>query len=179
LQTNTSLLTDTSSAVTESSVDAYRDQISKHVDNDYAAHTSMQLYPGLAYFEPPVQSVLVTPDTLCILLTVSGAGDAAFALPCTIQPGTYPPSGSVPSILSQPASITVAVGGLAAFSVYVASSTPGAYQWQKNGVNIAGANSAEYAIANVQLTDVGTYTVVVTNAVGSVTSASAALAVTG
>ncbi|MEI9961827.1 MAG: immunoglobulin domain-containing protein [Limisphaerales bacterium] len=52
---------------------------------------------------------------------------------------------------------------------------PTSYQWRSNGVNLA--NSAHFAgvttstltITNVQLSDIATYSVVVTNAAGSVT----------
>lgn len=38
-----------------------------------------------------------------------------------------------------------------------------AYQWKKNGVNIAGATSATYAVANVTVADAGAYTCAITD----------------
>ena len=46
------------------------------------------------------------------------------------------------------------------------------YQWFKNGNSISGATSATLSLPNVQPTDVGTYTVRVTNSLGNVTTAS-------
>src|SRR5207245_1716613 len=46
-----------------------------------------------------------------------------------------------PSITTQPASQTVTAGQTASFSVAVTGTAPLSYQWQKNGVNIAGATS--------------------------------------
>ncbi|HEY3855742.1 MAG TPA: immunoglobulin domain-containing protein, partial [Verrucomicrobiae bacterium] len=49
------------------------------------------------------------------------------------------------------------------------------FQWQFDGTNIAGATNATLTITNVQGTDAGTYTVVVTDPAGSVTSSNAVL----
>ncbi len=48
----------------------------------------------------------------------------------------------------------------------------------KEGTNISGATSATYSITNVQPSHAGTYSVVVTNSSGSVTSNNATLTVT-
>jgi len=59
--------------------------------------------------------------------------------------------------------------GSATFSV---TATGGSltYQWRKNNVDIPGATNATYTIANVVSANAGTYTVVVSNPVGSVVS---------
>lgn len=49
---------------------------------------------------------------------------------------------------------------------------PLVYQWKKDGVNI-GTNLATYTIANLSTSNLGYYTVTVTNSFGTVTSASA------
>ncbi|HLP06863.1 MAG TPA: immunoglobulin domain-containing protein, partial [Opitutaceae bacterium] len=54
---------------------------------------------------------------------------------------------------------------------------PLSYQWKKGGANISGATSATYSIASAATGDAGTYTVVVTNSVGSATSNGATLTV--
>jgi hypothetical protein len=46
------------------------------------------------------------------------------------------------------------------FSV-TATGTGLTYQWQKGGVNIAGATSSTYTINNIATTDAGNYTVIV------------------
>ena len=51
------------------------------------------------------------------------------------------------------------------------------YQWRFNGTNIAGAIAASYSRTNVQAADAGSYTVLVTNSAGSVTSSAAILTV--
>jgi|GEM_PF-307023 len=82
-----------------------------------------------------------------------------------------------PSITTQPQSLTVTEGGAAQFSV-VATGTPVlAYQWRKNGAEISGATAATYTISATQLSDAGTYSVLVTNAYGSIPSADVTLTV--
>ncbi len=84
---------------------------------------------------------------------------------------------AAPSIVAQPAPITSKAGSGAFFGV-LAEGTGLSYQWMKNGVAIPGATKSSFAIAAVQAGDAGSYTVVVTSSTGgSVTSASAALAV--
>ena len=72
---------------------------------------------------------------------------------------------------------TAIVGQAVTFSVTAVGTAPFSYQWCKNGANISGATAATYAIASVQLTDAGTYSVIVSNCVGSATSGNATLTV--
>lgn len=82
-----------------------------------------------------------------------------------------------PSISSQPADQTVAVGSTATFSVTAAGAVPLSYQWQLNGSNVSGATASSLILPNVQLTNVGAYSVIVTNFAGTVTSSNATLTV--
>lgn len=82
-----------------------------------------------------------------------------------------------PSIVNQPVSATVVAGDPATFSVSVSGATPFTFQWQKNGVNISGATASSYAIAQTAQADSGVYRCIVTNPIGSITSAEAKLTV--
>jgi sugar lactone lactonase YvrE len=82
-----------------------------------------------------------------------------------------------PVITSQPANLAVTVGDTARFAVSASGTPPLAYQWRFNGTNINRATSSTLVLTNVQLTDAGVYSVVVTNAFGSVTSSNALLSV--
>jgi len=84
---------------------------------------------------------------------------------------------SAPTISTQPASQTVAPGAAVSFSVTASGNPTPTYQWQKGGVNIAGATGATYSIANVVAGDAGNYTLIATNSAGSATSNVAALTV--
>ena len=80
------------------------------------------------------------------------------------------------AITQQPASQMVAEGQPATFTVGAASVGPVTYQWRRNGTNMEGATGPVYSIPAVTQTDVGSYSVVLTNASGTVTSAVAFLA---
>ena len=82
-----------------------------------------------------------------------------------------------PLIATQPQSQTVNAGGPVSFSVVATNTAPLSYQWRKDGTNLAGATTTSYSIAAAQPTNAGSYTVVVTNVAGSVTSAVATLTV--
>lgn len=89
------------------------------------------------------------------------------------------PPNSPPSITEQPASQTLNVGQSATFSVITTGTGPLAYQWFFNATNaMANATNAALILTNVQLANAGSYSVVVTNIVGSVTSVAAMLTVT-
>ena len=81
------------------------------------------------------------------------------------------------AITAQPASAMVAVGQAVTFTVTATGSAP-SYQWQRDGKDIAGATAASYTLNNVQPGDDGaSFTVVVRNSAGSVTSSAAVLKV--
>ncbi|MSU22040.1 MAG: hypothetical protein EXS30_11675 [Pedosphaera sp.] len=82
-----------------------------------------------------------------------------------------------PSITQQPQSQTVTLAANVTLSVSVTGSDPLIYQWRFLGDDITGATNSALNLNNVQPTDAGTYTVVVGNSEGFVTSASATLTV--
>jgi DNA/RNA endonuclease G (NUC1) len=90
----------------------------------------------------------------------------------------------LPTITTAPVAQTAAVGGTATFAVAATSTTDTAftYQWLKNDDPVTGnatATTANLTLTNVQAADVATYTVVVTNTAGAVTSQGANLVITG
>ncbi len=82
-----------------------------------------------------------------------------------------------PQILTQPAGLTLNQGQTATFNVIAQGAAPLAYQWRWQGTALAGATGPGLSLTNVQGTNAGAYTVVVTNAQGAVTSAVATLTV--
>jgi len=82
-----------------------------------------------------------------------------------------------PGITSVPASATVVQGSAAAFTVVASGTAPLTYQWLKNGVALSGAISNVLTLSPATTNDAGNYSVIVTNSVGAITSASATLTV--
>lgn len=83
-----------------------------------------------------------------------------------------------PTISTQPANQTVTVGQTATFTVTAAGTAPLTYQWQKNGANISSAATMSYTTPATISADSGsTFDVIVSNAVGSITSQQATLTV--
>ena len=87
---------------------------------------------------------------------------------------------NTPVTISQhPTGRTVALGAGLSLTVSASGTGPLAYQWRKGGVAIAGATAATYSVASAQPANAGTYTVAVSNVVGSVTSEAAEVVVSG
>src|SRR5437879_13897649 len=85
-----------------------------------------------------------------------------------------------PTITTQPGNQTVTAGQTATFTVVATGTAPLSYQWRKSGVNIAGATGASYTTPATTTSDSGaTFSVVVSNTAGTVTSAAAVLTVSG
>ncbi len=82
-----------------------------------------------------------------------------------------------PVITSQPQNLTVAVAASAMFTVSATGGTPLAYQWRKNGSDLANATNASFSIAATTMSDAADYTAIVSNPVGAVTSLVATLTV--
>src|SRR6266571_7930769 len=78
----------------------------------------------------------------------------------------YPPK-SEAVVLHQPA----------VFGVIASGTAPLSYQWRKDSVPIAGATNDQIVLAHSQFSDAGLYSVIVSNAEGSVTNADVRLSV--
>jgi hypothetical protein len=97
-------------------------------------------------------------------------------------------SGTAPSIVTQPSPTTNYVTLTAQFSTVAAGSVPLSYQWKRNNVDlsdgptasgsqISGSSTPNLQLTGLTLSDAGTYSVGVTNAVGGVLSTGAQLTV--
>ncbi len=87
-------------------------------------------------------------------------------------------SSTVPVITTQPAAnVEINQGANYKFSVVASGQAPLSYQWFKNGAPISGATGSSYTISPATSSDAGTYTVTVSNSLGSVTSSNSVLSV--
>lgn len=115
--------------------------------------------------------------------TAAGATDMGSVVPgCNFTgcSSSAPPAvvnGAVAaSIAMAPYGLRVSQGTSATFTATGAGSGSLAYQWQRNGVDIAGATLPSYTIPATSMADDGaSFTVTVSNALGSATSAPAVL----
>ena len=82
-----------------------------------------------------------------------------------------------PRITAQPTARKVAQGVTVNFKVTATGSAPLSYRWRKDGLTLPGATAATLSLPNVQTNDAGSYSVVVSNLVGAVTSSAATLTV--
>lgn len=108
-----------------------------------------------------------------------GAACAATLLSLAACGGGSSAPAAAPAITAQPASLTVAVGSAAAFTVGTSGSSL-SYQWKRNGADIAGATAASYTLPRTVLADTRSkWSVAVTHPGGAMTSSEATLHVTG
>ena len=149
--------------------------------------------PGL-FFEPDLATRLA--DGFTVGSDHNGSGEAGgvfdelatFNCPLTQAQVTsnYP----YPAILAQPVSVTVNNGSTAFFTVVGDSGTPMTNQWQLNGTNLTASDRVTGAVANytglttnvlsiadVSDGDTNIYTVILSNSMGTLTSAPAILTV--
>ena len=118
-----------------------------------------------AYFFGWTQDATGTNNPLTVLMTTNKTVQANF--------------GVAPTVNILPPNLTVLAGSNAVFSANALGLPPLAYQWQNNQGVIAGATAPILPFFNIQPTNAGTYSVVVSNAYGSVTSAVATVTVVG
>lgn len=84
---------------------------------------------------------------------------------------------SIPDILQNPISQTIAASQTATFSVKAAGVKPFTFRWQKNGIDIPNAIDSVYKIPAVVAGDAGNYRVIISNTYGADTSSIALLTV--
>jgi hypothetical protein len=87
------------------------------------------------------------------------------------------PFKSPPLVVTQPTNQITTVGSNVTFIVSTSGSMSLSYQWECNTTNILNATNATLLLTNVQLSQAGTYFVLVTNLAGSALSSNATLIV--
>ncbi|MDQ4120944.1 MAG: pectinesterase family protein [Acidobacteriota bacterium] len=161
-------------------------QIGSNVSMSAAASGSDLSYQWLKNGSPVVNNASAATPTLNITnAQVADTGNYTFVVnnfsgsaisnpvSLTVSEGPVSPP---PTIAMQPTDTTVTVGSPASLSV-AAEGEGLFYQWYKNGALISGANGATLNFASTQVADGATYSVVVSNSGGNVTSALAQLLV--
>jgi hypothetical protein len=130
---------------------------------------SIQRYAMPASVFRLIRRVFLVQCAAVLLACGSGGGGGE-------TPAPLPPVPVAPTITAQPAAASATAGQTATFSV-TATGTDPRYQWNKDGVAIAGATSATYTVTTVAGDNGARFSVTVSNASGTVTSAAATLTV--
>lgn len=107
-----------------------------------------------------------------VVTNSGGAATSATASLTVVQPA---PQHVAPVITQPPVAQTVNAGESVVFSVVATGSPAPSYQWEKNGVALAGANQSSLVLNAVTTNDIAGYRVIVSNPGGSVASATAGL----
>ncbi len=127
-----------------------------------------------ASYTTPVTTTADNGELFSVLVSNAAASIASANAMLVVTP----PAAIAPTITTQPANVFVAAGGTATFTVTATGTAPLAYQWRKNGTAITGATSASYTTPAVTAADNGKmFSVVVSNAGGSITSSSGQIVV--
>ncbi|MDB6026337.1 MAG: hypothetical protein JWM68_2560 [Verrucomicrobiales bacterium] len=122
-------------------------------------------------------------NTTLTVLSVKGTNAGTYYITVTNDAG--PTSSSEfalsvifpPVIVTQPTGHTNATGSTATFTVVANGTEPLLYQWQFNGINMAGKTNSSLSVTNLKTSNSGSYRVLVKNAAASVPSALARLSV--
>jgi hypothetical protein len=133
-----------------------------------------------------VVSVLQNPDRLLLqAIDEFGVPRVAYTVndqgptPTPTPTATPTPTPAPPTIRKEPRDVSVPAGSRAKFHVIADGAPPLSYQWKKNGTDIDGAITDTYSTPKVTQSDNGSlYSVVVSNAGGSIPSTNAKLTVT-
>jgi hypothetical protein len=110
----------------------------------------------------------------CIVTNTLGSSSSA-----AVSSGAFLFVNSAPAIVAQPVAQTTAPGGSVFFMVAASGNGTLSYSWQKDGVaiNTAASAQASYAITSASTSDAGQYSCVVTNTLGSTTTTTTTAAV--
>ena len=116
--------------------------------------------------------------TLCAAVALVAACNSSSEGDAPPPAAPAAPAAVAPTITQQPANAAVTVGQPASFAVAATGTDPLNYQWQRNGVDVAGANASSYTTAATVIGDSGaTFRALVSNSAGSAASDSASLTV--
>lgn len=117
--------------------------------------------------DPDVQEILRNLGTVWAL-----ASGGQFAVALRDATSDVPPT-----VRASPSPVTVIEGQKVVMSAQIDGTYPLTYQWRRDGVSLAEQTGPSLVIPNARATDAGSYDAVVTNHLGTVTTASATVTI--
>ncbi len=171
---SSSLNSPTSATGTNGEAFSYR--ITTTVYYPVMRYSAAPLPPGLAMSGPFISGIPTNSGVFPVTLIVCATGKPTLVGPLTITIVDNAGAGP-PEITAQPAGRVVTQGTNVTFEVTANGAAPLNYQWLKNDGVLAGATGSSLGLANVQPGDAGSYSVVVSNLLGVMTSSNAPLTV--
>jgi hypothetical protein len=136
------------------------------------------LYPNIKYRLPLATNAAFT----LLNVTATNSGYYSVAIRNTngiLQSALASLQVLEPGITAQPTNVSVFIGGSALLQIAAAGAGPLFFQWRKDGVNIPGATTASLRFSNIQPGNIGSYSVIVSNAAGTLASSNAMLTIPG
>jgi len=152
--------------------------------SEYTASWTQISGPGTATFSTPnnaATDVAFSQAGTYRVQLVATRGAYTLTEPWDLEVVTdSPPAGVVPYLVADPVSQSAEQGDTVTFSVDAQGTEPLIYQWRRNGQNVGAASTdPQFVIDSVSAGSAGDYDCVVTNAYGTVVSATATLNVNG
>ncbi len=122
------------------------------------------------------ETYYIGPGTQTLTWTYTNSSSFGFTIdPAYLDQVSWVTGATAPVITNQPVSQSQVQGLNVTFSVAAAGTPPFTYQWYFNSNAVTGATAQSYTVTNVQVANLGYYTVAVTNATGGTNSDNASL----
>ena len=193
MKQNTAVVTDAARIAESLNLSDYGSSVSAHLNGDYSGHNQVAVcsiaYPITTVApEVPTRAAHEVAASLEIRMSVTiGSIDYAVVVPAVVSSVPFASTGTgggssaavAPLFTLHPLTQEVAVGTNVTLTVAVTGTTPIAFQWRKDSVNIEGANSTTLSIPNFQAANVGGYACLAINSKGSTISNAGVVTVPG
>ena len=116
-------------------------------------------------------------DTITVTVNDGGTGSNSVTKTFTVTIVDPDVLAALPKIMKQIANIGALPGKTVSFGVTVSGKAPFKYQWKYNGKNLAGATAATLTLKGLKASNMGNYSILVSNSAGSTNSVTARLIV--